>query len=94
MQPARIKLHAKEHTNNPVQRPNFRGQGAKKLRDRVRHSSGSKNGSSRNDTTPKSVSCQGLRRLSKCGRVLEVASLVIGRIHSQGSQSQGQALRS
>ena len=25
MQPARIKLHAKEHTNNPVQRPNFRG---------------------------------------------------------------------
>ena len=59
MQPARIKLHAKEHTNNPVQRPNFRGQGAKKLRDRVRHSSGSKNGSSRNDTTPKSFSCQG-----------------------------------
>ena len=33
MQPARIKLHAKEHTNNPVQRPNFRGQGATKLRD-------------------------------------------------------------
>ena len=30
MQPARIKLHAKEHTNNPVQRPNFRGQGTKK----------------------------------------------------------------
>ena len=29
MQPARIKPHAKEHTNNPVQRPNFRGQGAK-----------------------------------------------------------------
>ena len=27
MQPARIKLHAKEHTNNPVQRPHFRGQG-------------------------------------------------------------------
>jgi hypothetical protein len=25
MQPARIKLHAKEHTNNPVQRPHFRG---------------------------------------------------------------------
>jgi hypothetical protein len=25
MQPARIKLHAKEHTSNPVQRPNFRG---------------------------------------------------------------------
>ena len=25
MQPARIKLHAKEHTNNPVQRPNVRG---------------------------------------------------------------------
>ena len=33
MQPARIKPHAKEHTNNPVQRPNFRGQGATKLRD-------------------------------------------------------------
>ena len=30
MQPARIKLHAKEHTNNPVQRPNFRGQGTKR----------------------------------------------------------------
>jgi hypothetical protein len=28
MQPARIKPHAKEHTNNPVQRPNFRGHGA------------------------------------------------------------------
>ena len=26
MQPARIKPHAKEHTNNPVQRPNFRDQ--------------------------------------------------------------------
>ena len=25
MQTARIKLHAKEHANNPVQRPNFRG---------------------------------------------------------------------
>jgi hypothetical protein len=30
MQPARIKLHAKEHTSSPVQRPNFRGQGTKK----------------------------------------------------------------
>ena len=31
MQPARIKLHAtKEHTNNPVQRPHFRGQGTKR----------------------------------------------------------------
>ena len=30
MEPARIELHAKEHTNNPVQRPNFRGQGTKK----------------------------------------------------------------
>ena len=30
MQPARIKPHAKEHTNNPVQRPHFRGQGTKK----------------------------------------------------------------
>ena len=26
MQPARIKPQAKEHTNNPVQKPNFRGQ--------------------------------------------------------------------
>jgi hypothetical protein len=25
MQPARMKLHAQEHTNNPVQKPNFRG---------------------------------------------------------------------
>ena len=25
MQPARMKPHAKEHTNNPVQKPNFRG---------------------------------------------------------------------
>ena len=33
MQPARMKLHAQEHTNNPVQRPHFRGQGATKLRD-------------------------------------------------------------
>ena len=28
MQPARIKLHAKEHTHNPVQKPNFRGHAA------------------------------------------------------------------
>ena len=28
MQPARIKPHTKEHTNNPVQRPNFRGHAA------------------------------------------------------------------
>ena len=28
MQPARIKPHAKEHTNNPVQKPNFRGHAA------------------------------------------------------------------
>jgi hypothetical protein len=25
MQPARIKSHAKEHTNNPVQRPDSKG---------------------------------------------------------------------
>ena len=30
MQPARFKLHAEERTCNPVQRPNFRGQGTKK----------------------------------------------------------------
>ena len=29
MQPARFKLHAQERTCNPVQRPNFRGWGAK-----------------------------------------------------------------
>ena len=28
MQPARTKPHAKEHTDNPVQRPNFRGHAA------------------------------------------------------------------
>ena len=32
MQPARIKPQ-KEHTNNPVQKPNFRGQGVTKLKD-------------------------------------------------------------
>ena len=30
MQPARIKPHTKKHTNNPVQRPNFRGQGTER----------------------------------------------------------------
>ena len=29
MQPARFKLHAKEHTSSPVQRPNFRGRSRK-----------------------------------------------------------------
>ena len=29
MQPARFKLHAEERTCNPVQRPNFRGQGTR-----------------------------------------------------------------
>ena len=64
MQPARIKPHAKEHTNNPVQRPNFRGHAAGDVEvtrsfgtGGRRHSSGSKRGPSRNDTTPKSVSC-------------------------------------
>ena len=28
MQPARIKPHAEEHTNNPGQKPNFRGHAA------------------------------------------------------------------
>ena len=31
MQPARIKPHAKEHTNNPVQRPNLRGHAITKI---------------------------------------------------------------
>ena len=35
MQPARIKPHAKEHTNNPVQRPNFRGHAGTMARTRV-----------------------------------------------------------
>ena len=35
MQPARIKLHAKEHTNNPVQRPHFRGHALTKRGGRV-----------------------------------------------------------
>jgi hypothetical protein len=35
MQPARFKLHAKEHTNNPVQRPNFRGHALTKGGGRV-----------------------------------------------------------
>ena len=30
MQPARFKLHAEERTCNPVQGPNFRGQGKRK----------------------------------------------------------------
>ena len=37
---------------------------------------------------------QGSQSQGRARRVLEVASLVIGRIHSQGSQSQGRALRS
>ena len=59
MQPARIKLHAKEHTNNPVQKPHFRGQGATKLRDNEKEALKRfpTKGPSRNDTTPKSVSC-------------------------------------
>ena len=35
MQPARIKPHAKEHTNNPVQRPNLRGHANTKREGRV-----------------------------------------------------------
>ena len=35
MQPARIKPHAKEHTNNPVQKPNFRGHAGTMARTRV-----------------------------------------------------------
>ena len=64
MQPARIKPHAKEHTNNPVQRPNFRGHAAGDVEvtrsfgtGGRRHSSGSTKGPSMNDTTPKSFSC-------------------------------------
>jgi hypothetical protein len=35
MQPARIKSHAKEHTNNPIQTPNFRGHAGTMARTRV-----------------------------------------------------------
>ena len=35
MQPARMKPHAKEHTNNPVQRPNLRGHAITKREGRV-----------------------------------------------------------
>ena len=50
MQPARIKPHAKEHTNNPVQRPNFRGHAAGD--GEVTRACGSQ----RNDTTPPQAS--------------------------------------
>jgi hypothetical protein len=41
MQTARFKLHAEERTCNPVQRPNFRGQGTKKEPQKtIRHRSG------------------------------------------------------
>jgi hypothetical protein len=39
MQPARMKPHAKEHTNNPVKRPHFRGQGTKKETPKADHHS-------------------------------------------------------
>jgi hypothetical protein len=57
MQPARIKPHAKEHTNNPVQRPHFRGQGATKLRDNEKEALKRfpTKGPSRNDTILKAV---------------------------------------
>ena len=45
MQPARIKPHAKEHTNNPVQRPHFRGQGTKKETPKDQQSLRSRNSS-------------------------------------------------
>jgi len=56
MQPARAP-RAKEHTNNPVQRPNFRGQGATKLRDNEREALKRfpTKGLRKNDTTLKAV---------------------------------------
>ena len=59
MQPARMKPHAKEHTNNPVQRPHFRGQGATKLRDNEMEALKRfpTKGPSKNDTTLKAVRC-------------------------------------
>ena len=57
MQPARTKPHAKEHTNNPVQKPNFRGQGATKLRDNEKEALKRfpTKGSRMNDSTLKAV---------------------------------------
>ena len=113
MQPARIKLHAKEHTNNPVQKPHFRGQGTKRKetpKDQKSPRPRRSTGEDRPERKPKAevlprysraIKAKGEgrrgkeaavssgRRLSEGGRVLEVASLVIGRSHSQGSQSQG-----
>ena len=56
MQPARAP-RAKEHTNNPVQRPNFRGQGATKLRDNEMEAlkRSPTKGRRKNDTTLKAV---------------------------------------
>ena len=34
-QPARMKPHAKEHTNNPVQKPHFRGQAVETMHART-----------------------------------------------------------
>ena len=45
MQPARIKPHAKEQTNNPVQRPHLRGQGTKKETPKDQQSLRSRNSS-------------------------------------------------
>ena len=49
MQPARIKPHAKEHTNNPVQRPNFRGHAAGDVEVTRSFGTGGRRHSSRND---------------------------------------------
>ena len=57
MQPARMKLHAKEHTNNPVHRPNFRGHALTKG-----GSSPSTQDSTR-DPSPSSLSTKRAKRL-------------------------------
>ena len=63
MQPARTKPHAKEHTNNPVQKPNFRGQGATKLRDNEMGALKRfpTKGSRMNDSTLKAIRGEGRR---------------------------------
>jgi hypothetical protein len=59
MQPARMKLHAKGHTNNPVQRPNFRGHAAGD--GEVTRACGSRQGNPYRRSSPRSPGAQELR---------------------------------
>ena len=111
MQPAGQSPTREEHTNNPVQKPNFRGQGTERKEtpkdqksprprryigeDRPKRKPkaevlprGSRASKAKGDRRGKEAAVASGWRLSEGGRVLEVASLVNGRSHSQGSQSQ------